>query len=97
MGSEAMTMTILFFIGIPALLFVVGMVFARFALTHDRCRECPYYRANRCAPAMLLDPLRSCPRSVSAQGQSGRRLVALPVLSEGSSRTPNWTREQKTN
>ena len=28
-------MTMLFFLGTPALLFVVGLAFARFALTHD--------------------------------------------------------------
>ena len=30
-----MTVTLLFFLGTPALLVVVGMAFARFALTHD--------------------------------------------------------------
>lgn len=51
-----------FLIGTPAMLFVVGLVFAHFALNHERCRTCPYYRA-RCLPLMFLDPLKRCPRA----------------------------------
>jgi hypothetical protein len=64
-------MTWLFFIGTPAILFVVGLVFARYALNHERCRTCPYYSI-RCLPVMLLDPLKRCPRASALAEQPVR-------------------------
>ncbi len=54
-------MTMLFFLGTPALLFVVGLAFARFALTHD-----PSLSAGHAARSGKEVP----PVSALAQGQS---------------------------
>ena len=75
-------MTMLFFLGTPALLFVVGLAFARFALTHDPSLSAGYApRSGKEVPKV----------SALARGSGSACLL------RGSSRTPNWTRAQKTN